>query len=138
MASGGQQPNDLRRVLLGHGWVAGNLTADPRVMFTGTGTLIVSLRVAASERVKDPETGAWKEGPVRYIDLKAFGRLGENIAEHLVKGDRIVAGGTWQREFWTSTEGQQHQRLSLIARDLGPSMVFRAARWIDTMIGEAR
>lgn len=120
------------------GWVAGNMTSDPKIIYTRQGTLMVKLRVACSERVKDPTSGAWKEGPTRYHDVTCFGKLAENVGEHLVRGNRIIAGGRWQRESWTDVNNQEHQRVSLLARDIGPSVAFRAARYIDTMTEETQ
>lgn len=120
------------------GWVVGNMTADPKIIYTRQGTLMVKLRVACSERVKDPTSGAWKEGPTRYHDVTCFGKLAENVGEHLVRGNRIIAGGRWQRESWTDVNNQAHQRVSLLARDIGPSVAFRAARYIDTMTEETQ
>lgn len=120
------------------GWVVGNLTSDPKIIYTGKGTLMVKLRVACSDRVKDPATGAWQEGPTQYHDVTCFGKLAENVGEHLVRGNRIIAGGRWQRETWTDVENKDHQRVSLLARDLGPSVAFRAARYIDTMTEETQ
>ena len=38
--------------------ITGNLTADPELRFTGTGTAVVAFTVAASRRVYDQATGA--------------------------------------------------------------------------------
>jgi single-strand DNA-binding protein len=121
----------------GPGWVAGNMTVDPVIRYVGKGKLMVRLRVAVSDRVRDPDSGQWREGPVRYVDVTCFGRLAENVGDHLVRGNRIVAAGVWQRETWTDTKGDPHQRVSLLARDLGPSVAFDAARYIKTMTQEA-
>jgi single-strand DNA-binding protein len=114
------------------------MVADPKIFYTSKATLIVKLRVACSERIKDEATGQWREGPTKFVDVTCFGKLAENVGEHLVRGNRIIAGGTWQRETWTGDDGQAHQRVSLLARDLGPSVTFRAARYIDTMTEETQ
>ena len=41
--------------------IVGNLTQDPELRFTTTGKAVASLRVACSERKKDP-AGQWIDG----------------------------------------------------------------------------
>lgn len=112
----------------GPGSVAGNMTADPEMRYTPTGRAVCTIRVAHSERVKDDRTGEWKDGQTTYFDITCWGNLAENICEVLQKGDRVVAEGRWTETFWTSQEGEEKSKVSLTARDLGPSMMFRAAR----------
>lgn len=111
----------------GPGSVAGNLTRDPELRYTANGTPVSNLRVAASERVQDAKTGEWKDGPTAYFDIQCWGRLAENVAEYLAKGDRVVAEGRWVSNTWEK-DGEIQERIVLRARDLGPSMIFRGAR----------
>lgn len=120
----------------GFGWVAGNLVDDPAVRFTAGGTIVAKLRVATSERVRDPESGQWKEGPTRFVDVVCFGTLAQNVAEYFKRGDRVVGGGRWQRESWTGPDEKEHERFALIVRDLGLSVTFRAARYITDIVKE--
>ena len=122
---------------LGTGWAAGNMAADPQLRYTESGKLLVKLRLACSERKRDPDRGIWSEGPVRYLDVVCWGRLAENVGEHLVKGDRVVVVGNWQRQRWVDGEGVTQQRHTLVATDLGPSVLFRPARYIAGREGGA-
>lgn len=112
----------------GPGSVAGNLTADPELRFTPAGRAVASMRVAVSERIRDDRTGEWKDGQTAYYDISAWGNLAENAVEQLRKGDRIVAEGRWTSSMWEDREGNVKEKVFLTARDLGPSMMFRAAR----------
>ena len=112
----------------GAGSVSGNLTKDPDLRWTNGGTAVTNLRVASSERIRDPKTHEWKDGPTAYFDVTAWGRLAENVCEVLQKGDRIVAEGRWISNTWEDSEGKIQERIILRARDLGPSMAFRRAR----------
>ena len=40
--------------------ITGNLTGDPELRFTATGTAVVAFTVAASRRVYDQATGQWQ------------------------------------------------------------------------------
>ena len=117
-------PDDDR----GPGSVSGNLTKDPDLRWTNGGTAVSNLRIASSERIKDSKTGEWKDGPTAYFDVTCWGRLAENVCEVLQKGDRIVAEGRWVSNTYENSEQQIVERITLRARDLGPSMAFRTAR----------
>lgn len=112
----------------GPGSVSGNLTKDPELRYTSGGTAVTNLRVAHTERIQDDKTGEWKDGPTAYFDIQCWGRLAENCCEYLARGHRIVAEGRWVSNTYENSEGQIVERISLRARDLGPSMAFRGAR----------
>jgi single-strand DNA-binding protein len=112
----------------GPGSVAGNLTDDPELRFTSSGRPVANLRVAYSERVLNKETGQWEDSDAAFYDLTCWGQLAENVAEHLQRGDRVVCEGRWTSTTWTDRDGQDHEKIVLTARDLGPSMLFRGAR----------
>lgn len=112
----------------GPGSVAGNITKDPEMRYTSTGKAVTNLRLASSERVKDPKTEQWTDGPVAFYDVQCWGALAENVCEYMQKGDRVVAEGRWASTTWEDKEGNMQERVYLTARDLGPSMIFRGAR----------
>ena len=75
---------NINRVVL-----TGNLTRDPELRSTPSGTSICSLRVACNTRRKDA-SGEWVDKP-NYFDVTVWGAQGENCANYLSKG-RPVAG----------------------------------------------
>lgn len=123
-----QQDQPNKDVDKGPGSVSGNLTKDPDLRYTNSGRPVTSLRIASSERVRNAQTGAWEDAPTVYYDIQAWGNLAENIVNSLERGDRIVAEGRWHETKWEDKEGVERERVYLSARDLGPSMIFRAAR----------
>lgn len=112
----------------GPGSVSGNLTDDPGLTFTNSGRPVSNIRVATTERIQDPKTGEWKDGDTAFYDITCWGPLAENVAQHLQKGDRIVAEGRWTHVAWDDNDGNRREKVYLTARDLGPSMMFRGAR----------
>lgn len=111
---------------VGDGAVTGNLTRDPELRYTPAGRAIAALRVASTERVQDPRTGAWEDKGTAFYDVTVWGDQGERVAEHMRKGDRVVAMGTWQEQRWTDNDGQDRDKVILVAREIGPSFLFRA------------
>lgn len=130
-----QQPDPDKPESLGEGHISGNLTQDPELRFTPTGRAVAKLRVAYAQRVKDPATNQWQDGEPQFYDIDVWGRQGENCAEALQRGDRIVAVGEWFRRRWTDREDKPRTSITLTARDIGPSMLFKLAavvRWQKT------
>ncbi len=121
------QRKGTRYTDLDDGAVSGNLTRDPELRFTPTGQPVAVLRVAEADRVKDADSGEWKDGPASYYDVTAWGLMATNAAECLVRGDRVAAVGKWQRQEWEDKSGNPQSKLVLVARDIGPSLLFREA-----------
>lgn len=127
-AQQGSRKKDNAEVDKGPGSVSGNLTADPDLRFTASGRAVSNLRVAYSERVRNPQTQEWEDSDPAFYDVTCWGQLAENTAEHLQRGDRVVAEGRWTETEWTDKDGVVRTKIVLTARDLGPSMLFRGAR----------
>jgi single-strand DNA-binding protein len=108
--------------------ITGNLTADPDLRYTGTGTPVAAFTVAASRRVYDQATGQWKDGDTLFLRCSAWRQLAEHIAESLTKGTRVmVTGRLRQREYETS-EGDKRTVYEVDADDAGPSLKWATAK----------
>jgi single-strand DNA-binding protein len=71
--------------------IVGNLTRDPELRNTPSGTAVCSLRVAVNSRRKD-QTGQWVDKP-NYFNVTVFGQQGENCAQYLSKGRPVAVDG---------------------------------------------
>lgn len=129
-ARGGDQRPAGERADKGPGSVAGNMTHDPELRFTQSGRAVCSISVAYADRIKDDATGKYKDGPTVYYEIQAWGNLAENICQALQRGDRVVAEGRWEEQQWVNKDGEDKTRVVLVARDLGPSGMFREFRVI--------
>ena len=69
--------------------IVGNLTRDPELRATPSGTSVCSLRIAVNDRVKDPNTGEWGDKP-NYFDVDVFGGQGERCAQYLARGRQVA------------------------------------------------
>jgi single-strand DNA-binding protein len=72
--------------------ITGNLTANPDLRFTASGTPVASFSVASNERYKD-KAGEWQDGPTSFVRCNAWRDLATNVAESLAKGDRVIVTG---------------------------------------------
>ena len=82
---------NINRVIL-----VGNLTRDPELRHTPSGTSVCKLRLAVNSRQKDSSTGEWGEKP-NYFDVTVWGNQGENCARFLSKGRPVAVDGRRRR-----------------------------------------
>ena len=99
---------NINRVVL-----VGNLTRDPELRHTPSGTPVCSLRVAVNTRRKD-ETGQWVDKP-NYFDVTVWGQQGENCAQYLSKGRPVAIDGRLEWREWEAQDGTKRQAVEVIA-----------------------
>ena len=102
--------------------VVGNLTRDPELSFTNSGTALCKATVADSWRAnKDAEE------ETSFIDVTLWGTLAENAAQSLKKGQRVTAEGRAEMQEWETENGEKRSRFVLIADSFGPDLRFQVA-----------
>jgi len=69
----------------------GNLTRDPELRYTPKGTAVARLGLAVNRSYKS-ETGETKE-EVTFLDVDAWGKQAELIAQYLRKGNPLFVEG---------------------------------------------
>jgi single-strand DNA-binding protein len=92
--------------------VVGNLTRDPELRHTPSGTAVCSLRIAVNTSRKD-ETGNWVDKP-NYFDVTVWGQQGENCAQYLSKGRPVGVDGRLEWREWEA-EGGKRQAVEIVA-----------------------
>ena len=100
---------NINRVVL-----VGNLTRDPELRHTPSGTAVCKLRIAVNTRQKDGATGEWTDKP-NYFDVTVWGAQGENCARFLSKGRPVAIDGRLEWREWESPEGAKRQAIDIIA-----------------------
>jgi single-strand DNA-binding protein len=98
----------INRVVL-----VGNLTRDPELRHTPSGTPVCSLRLAVNTRRKD-ETGQWVDKP-NYFDVTVWGAQGERCAQYLAKGRPVAIDGRLEWREWESQDGGKRQAVEVVA-----------------------
>ena len=99
---------NINRVVL-----TGNLTRDPELRNTNSGTSVCSLRIASNSRRKDA-SGNWVEKP-NYFDVTVWGAQGENCAQYLSKGRPVAIDGRLNWREWEDQQGNKRQSVDIIA-----------------------
>jgi single-strand DNA-binding protein len=105
--------------------LAGNLTDDPEVRFTPTGTQVGSFRLAVTPRVREGE--GWKNGDTSYFTVTCWRDLASHAADSLSKGDRALVIGRLKTRAWETPEGERHSVVEIEAEEVGPSLRWAVA-----------
>lgn len=104
----------------------GTLGRDPEVVANANGNgSRTRLRVAVN-RYQGPD----KEEKTNWVDVTAFGSLGENVAKSLKKGQRVVVMGqldTYTREVQINGEDKTIGQVAFTAQAIGPDLRFQEA-----------
>lgn len=100
--------------------VVGNLTAEPEIKTTKTGSSVLKVGVAVNRRWKNKQD-EWEE-EVSFFDVNAWGELADNVASSLSKGSRVIVSGRLEQQSWENKEGQKQSKVVLVADDIGVSL----------------
>jgi single-strand DNA-binding protein len=93
--------------------IQGNLTRDPELRYTPSGTAVANARIAHNDRVK--KDGVWTDTPY-YFDVTIWGNRGEAFCRFFTKGSAVLIRGrlTWRE--WDSENGKR-QQVEIVADD---------------------
>lgn len=93
----------------------GNLTRDPELRQTPGGTNVCSFSLALNRSYKGQD-GNWQEA-TDYVDIVAWGPLGERISQYLTKGRACLVTGRLQSRSWEQ-DGQKRSKVEVVANDV--------------------
>jgi single-strand DNA-binding protein len=104
--------------------LVGNLTGDPALGRTATGTPVCRFRIAANERIFDRGSGQWRDGAVLYLPVICWRRLAENVARSLRRGDPVAVVGRLRQWRGDQTGALQTEvAAEVVAADLSRRVV---------------
>ena len=101
----------------------GNLTRDPALRYTPSGTPMASFSLAVhtprmgqrSTEGGGQERAAERREDVCFVDVVAFGRQAETASEYLSKGRAALVEGRLQWRSWESQDGQKRSKHEVMA-----------------------
>lgn len=93
----------------------GNLTRDPELRNTPNGQSVCAFSLALNRSYKGAD-GNWTEA-TDFIDVVAWGPLGERVAQYLSKGRPCLVNGRLQSRSWEQ-EGQKRSKVEVVAQDV--------------------
>ena len=102
--------SNINRVIL-----TGNLTRDPELRNTPSGTAVCSLRLAVNTRRKNNSSGEW-EDKANFFDITVWGAQGENVARYCAKGRPIAVDGRLEYREWQDKDtGKTRSAVEIVA-----------------------
>jgi single-strand DNA-binding protein len=106
--------------------VVGNVTREPELRFTNTGQALASFGLAWNRKWQNRQTNETEE-QVSFFDVTCWGQLGENVAESIQKGARVVVYGRLEQRSWQTQEGEKRSKVEIIADEVAPSLKWATA-----------
>src|SRR5436190_13003795 len=108
---------------------AGNLTRDPELRYTHKGTAVAGFGLAVN-RNWTSESGEKKE-EVTFVDISAFGRQAEVLAQFMKKGRPLLVEGRLKLDQWEDKQtGQKRSKLGVVLE----SFSFVDSKGADTVM----
>lgn len=96
--------------------IAGNVTRDPEMRTTTSGSQVCSFAVAVNRSYKD-SSGA-QQDQVSYIDCVAWGKSAELICQYVHKGSPLLVSGRLEQRSWDDkNSGQKRSRTEIVIED---------------------
>ena len=91
----------------------GNLTRDPELRYTPSGTAVTEIGLAVNERRKNAN-GEWVE-EVNFFDVTLWGRTAEVVSEYCGKGSPLFVEGRLKQDKWQDKNtGENRYKLKII------------------------
>lgn len=96
--------------------ITGNLTYDPSVRETATGTVVLGFGMAVNDRHRNQQTGEWEDYP-NFIDCAMFGARAKAVAPYLQKGSKVAVEGRLHWNQWEQ-DGQKKSKVSVVVDNI--------------------
>jgi single-strand DNA-binding protein len=109
--------------------IVGNLTGDPELRYTSSGTAMANIAIAVNRRWRD-RNNEWQE-ETSFFRGTLWREQAENAAESLHKGDRVIISGSLEQRSWETPEGDKRSVVELRVDDIGPSL-----RWATATVNK--
>lgn len=96
--------------------ILGNLTREPELRSTSSGTAVLNFGVAVNERRFNQQSQQW-EDYAHFVDCVLFGKRAESLQRYMHRGDRVGIDGKLRYSSWESN-GQKHSKLEVVVDDV--------------------
>lgn len=108
--------------------VVGNLTNDPELRFTPSGSAVANFTIASTPRTFDRASSEWKDGETLFLRAAVWREAAENVAESLTKGMRVIVSGRLKSRSYETKEGEKRTVIELEVDEIGPSLRYANAK----------
>ena len=95
--------------------LVGNMTADPELKQTTTGTSVCSFSIAVNRRFTKAEQG---QQTVDFINIVTWRQSAEFVGRYFKKGNPILVCGQLQTRTWTDNQGAKRYATEVVADEV--------------------
>lgn len=95
--------------------LVGNMTADPELKQTTSGTSVCTFSIAVNRRFTKAEQG---QQTVDFINIVAWSQRAEFVSRYFKKGNPILVCGQLQTRTWNDNQGQKRYATEVIADEV--------------------
>jgi single-strand DNA-binding protein len=96
-------------------WIGiGRVCKDSELKYTGSGSSLCNFSIASNRSYK---SGDQKKEDVLFLDVTAWGKLAENLAQYIVKGKQVCIEGYLKQDTWEK-DGQRQTKICLVAESI--------------------
>ncbi len=99
---------------MNHVFLMGNLTRDPEMRQTASGTAVSDLGLAVNDSYRNKK-GEQVERTC-FADVVTWGRQAETCVQYLKKGAPVLVEGNLQLDQWKTEQGENRSKLRIRAR----------------------
>lgn len=96
--------------------ITGNLTRDPDLRSTASGTAVLSFGIAVNDRRQNQQTGEWEDVP-NFFECVTFGNRAMALGDIITKGMKVAIAGKLHYSSWEK-DGQKHSKVDIIANEI--------------------
>ena len=89
----------------------GNVTRDPELKYTPSGTAILNYSIAVNHKYGDKEE-------TLFMECTMFGKFAETMNQYLKKGGKVAVSGMLKQDTWTAQDGTKRSKIYLKVDDL--------------------
>jgi single-strand DNA-binding protein len=111
-------------------FLAGYVATEPTFRTTSRGKPEAQMRVAYTPRRQNWETGEWSDGPSSFVSVKCWGKLANNVAVCLRKGEPVVVMGRVQVRTYEAKNGTERLSVDVYASSIGYDLARGVARFL--------
>ncbi len=94
----------------------GNLTRDPEIRYTGSGTAVATFGLATNRSWNDSD--GQRQEDAEFHRIVAWSKLAEICEQLLFKGRKVFIEGRLQTRKWTGQDGQEREAIEIVAENM--------------------
>jgi single-strand DNA-binding protein len=99
--------------------LVGFVATQPKVRYVNSNIPVANMRIGATVRKIDRETGEWRDGETSFYSVTCWRTLARNAATCLHKGEPVIVTGKMRVNQWQDRAGTQRSEVVVDADTIG-------------------